>query len=97
VTLTIRRGSMADALRAARAEVVVWSAKDAGIEDLLKCGLRGSPTVVKRVFAPSARAEKAKLIELQPSALETADGLIAEVFGRLPALETELVELHQTL
>jgi electron transfer flavoprotein beta subunit len=96
-TNDMRRGSMADALRAARAEIVTWSAKDAGIEDILKCGLRGSPTVVKRVFAPSPRAEKAKQIELQPAAIDTADALIAEIFGRLPALETELVELHQTL
>ena len=96
-TNDMRRGSMADALRAARAEIVTWSAKDAGIEDILKCGLRGSPTVVKRVFAPSPRAEKAKQIELQPAAIDTADALIAEVFGRLPALETELVELHETL
>lgn len=96
-TNDMRRGSMADALRAARAEIVTWSAKDAGIEDVTKCGLRGSPTVVKRVFAPSPRAEKAKLVELQPKAVDTADALIAEVFGRLPALETELVELHHTL
>jgi electron transfer flavoprotein beta subunit len=96
-TNDMRRGSMADALRAARAEIVTWSAKDAGIEDILKCGLRGSPTVVKRVFAPSPRAEKAKQIELQPAAIDTADALIAEVFGRLPALEHELVELHETL
>jgi len=96
-TNDMRRGAMADALRAARAEIVTWSAKDAGIEDILKCGLRGSPTVVKRVFAPSPRAEKAKQIDLQPAAIDTADALIAEVFGRLPALETELVELHETL
>src|SRR5271166_5555308 len=51
----IRRGAFADALRAARAEIVTWSAADAGITDLLKCGLRGSPTVVKRVFAPTPR------------------------------------------
>lgn len=96
-TNDMRRGAMADALRAARAEIVTWSAKDAGIEDILKCGLRGSPTVVKRVFAPSPRAEKAKQIDLQPAAIDTADTLIAEVFGRLPALEAELVELHETL
>jgi len=47
----IRRGSLASALKAARAEIVTWSAKDAGIEDMLKCGLRGSPTVVKRALA----------------------------------------------
>ena len=60
----VRRGAIEDALRAARAEIVTWSAKDAGIEDIAKCGLRGSPTVVKRVFAPPPRAEKAILIEL---------------------------------
>ena len=96
-TNDMRRGSMADALRAARAEIVTWSVKDAGIEDVLKCGLRGSPTVVKRVFAPSARAEKARLVEIKPTALETADTLIEDIFGTLPALEGELVELHQTL
>ena len=96
-TNDMRRGSMADALRAARAEVVVWSAKDAGIEDLLKCGLRGSPTVVKRVFAPSPRAEKARQIMIEPTALETADKLIEDIFGTLPALESELIELHETL
>ena len=96
-TNEIRRGSMADALRAARAEIVTWSAKDAGIEDILKCGLRGSPTVVKRVFAPSPRADKARLVEIKPTALETADTLLDDIFGTLPALETELVELHQTL
>ena len=96
-TNDMRRGSMADALRAARAEVVVWSAKDAGIEDLLKCGLRGSPTVVKRVFAPSPRAEKARQIMIEATALETADKLLEDIFGTLPALEAELVELHETL
>lgn len=96
-TNEMRRGSMPDALRAARAEIVTWSAKDAGIEDVMKCGLRGSPTVVKRVFAPSPRAEKAKLVEIQPKAAETADALIETIFGGLAGLETELVELHQTL
>src|SRR5450631_2100193 len=47
----IRRGTMADALRAAQAEIVKWSVAEAGIPDLSLCGLRGSPTVVKKVFA----------------------------------------------
>src|SRR5271166_1538253 len=72
----IRRGTFADALRAARADIVIWSAARAGIEDMQKCGLRGSPTVVKRVFAPAPRAEKAKEIEAKPRARETADALI---------------------
>ncbi len=89
----IRRGSFADALRAARAEIVTWSAADAGITDLLKCGLRGSPTVVKRVFAPTPRAEKAKQIEVKPKARETADDLIDALFEAKPAMAADLEQL----
>ncbi len=89
----IRRGSFADALRAARAEIVTWSAADAGITDLLKCGLRGSPTVVKRVFAPTPRAEKARQIEVKPKSRQTADDLIEALFEAKPALAAELEEL----
>lgn len=39
----MRRGSMADALRAARAELVVWSAKDAGATSPLTSDSRGRP------------------------------------------------------
>ena len=91
-TNEIRRGSMENALRAARAEVVKWSAKDAGVQDMSKCGLKGSPTIVKRVFAPSARAEKAKFIEA-PEGGNLADALIAELFARQPNLEADLTAL----
>ncbi|WP_027168899.1 electron transfer flavoprotein subunit beta/FixA family protein [Mesorhizobium sp. WSM3224] len=87
----IRRGSLQDALRAARSEIVTWSAADAGIDDLTKCGLRGSPTVVKRVFAPTGRAEKSVQIDTADKALrDLADELIAAIFTRQPALEHEL-------
>ena len=89
----IRRGSFADALRAARAEIVTWNAAAAGIEDMLKCGLRGSPTVVKRVFAPAPRADKARQIEVKPRASETADAFIEALFEVRPTLESDLVEL----
>ncbi|RTL67163.1 MAG: electron transfer flavoprotein subunit beta/FixA family protein [Hyphomicrobiales bacterium] len=90
-TNSIRRGSMADTLRAARAEVVKWSAADAGIEDLTKCGLRGSPTVVKRVFAPTAREEKAHLIDTTGLGTDQiAQALMTEVLTRVPAIEGDL-------
>ena len=92
-TADIRRGSFSDALRAARAEIATWRAADAGIADLLKCGLRGSPTVVKRVFAPSPRAEKAKQIEVKPKAREAADDLIEALFEAKPAMAAELERL----
>ncbi|MFT4095549.1 MAG: electron transfer flavoprotein subunit beta/FixA family protein [Rhodoblastus sp.] len=89
----IRRGSLDDALRAARADVVTWSAADAGITDLLKCGLRGSPTVVKRVFAPPPRSEKAELIETQArTPAESADAMIEAIFARAPNIEADLVK-----
>ena len=90
-TNDIRRGSLADALRAARATVVKWSAQDAEVEDIAKCGLRGSPTIVKRVFAPSPRAEKATLIEVGRG--PPTEALIDEIFKRQPKLESELVAL----
>lgn len=87
----LRRGSMNDALRAARADVIKWSAADAGVPDLALCGLRGSPTIVKHVFAPKARAEKAFQIETKDQSNSAiADALIEEIFKRQPALETEL-------
>ncbi|MEI9401902.1 electron transfer flavoprotein subunit beta/FixA family protein [Mesorhizobium argentiipisi] len=90
-TNEIRRGSLKDALRAARSQIVKWSAADAGIEDLSKCGLRGSPTVVKRVFAPASRAEKVVQIDTADKLLrDLADELIAAIFARQPALEHEL-------
>ena len=89
----VRRGKIDDALRAARAEIVTWSAKDAGIEDLTLCGLRGSPTVVKRVFAPAARADKAALIEIAATQAETAENLIDTIFAKAPAIEADLTKL----
>jgi electron transfer flavoprotein beta subunit len=90
-TNEIRRGAMVDALRAARADIVKWSAQDAGVEDISKCGLRGSPTIVKRVFAPAPRAEKAALVDF--SSRPAADALIEDIFKRQPKLEAELVAL----
>nr|WP_249786800.1 electron transfer flavoprotein subunit beta/FixA family protein [Bradyrhizobium sp. NBAIM32] len=89
-TNQIRRGAMADALRAARAQIVKWSAHEAGVEDTSNCGLKGSPTVVKRVFAPSARAEKASLVE---AAEQPAQALIDAIFSLQPKLETDLAAL----
>ena len=88
----IRRGTLEDAFRAARTKIVTWSAADAGITDLSKCGLRGSPTIVKKVFAPSARAVKAHQVavaELSTEAL--AEAVMDEIFKRQPALEADLM------
>lgn len=90
-TTPLRRGSFADMLRAARAPVTTWSAKDAGITEVTNCGLRGSPTVVKRVFAPTPRAEKAQQVTTKDrSADEVVEEVLGIVFARSPGLEDEL-------
>lgn len=87
----MRRGTMTGALRAARAQIVTWDAEAAGITDLMKCGLRGSPTVVRKVFAPSPSQERARMIgETGNAPRDLADDLIAEIFSRNPSLETSL-------
>jgi electron transfer flavoprotein beta subunit len=90
-TNEMRRGALSDALRAARAEVVRWSAQDAGIEDLAKCVLKGSPTIVKQVYAPKARAEKAALIDLPGAGFHAlADAVWEGIFQRKPELADDL-------
>ena len=93
-TNEVRRGSIGDVLRGARAELVVWNAQAAGITDMANCGLRGSPTVVKRVFAPKARAAKATQIDVKDRNNETiAEDVIAQLYATQPALEDELLRM----
>lgn len=90
----VRRGSLPDALRAARAQVVTWNAAGAGITDMTKTGLRGSPTVVKRVFAPPARAVTADLVDTKERDSDTiAETLIDRIYHHQPALEGELLRM----
>ncbi len=86
----LRVGSLTDALKAARAKIVKWSAQEAGVEDITKCGLRGSPTIVKKVFAPQPRAQKAELIELGE---QPGESIVGALFQRQPKLESELEKL----
>jgi electron transfer flavoprotein beta subunit len=89
-TNEIRRGSLAEALAASRATITKWSADDAGVEDLGQCGLKGSPTIVKKIFSPKPRAVKAALIEVGD---QPAESLINEIFKRQPKLEGDLASL----
>ena len=90
----VRRGSIADVLRAARAELITWNAQAAGITDMGNCGLRGSPTVVKRVFAPKAKAVKAVQVDVKDKDHDTiAEDLILKLYATQPALEDELLRM----
>ncbi|MCR6632266.1 MAG: electron transfer flavoprotein subunit beta/FixA family protein [Magnetospirillum sp.] len=90
-TNKVRRGTMADMLRAARTEVPMWSAARAGIPDVALCGLKGSPTVVKKVFAPQPRKEKAKRIEVEGNApADLAAAALTALFAADARLEETL-------
>jgi len=87
----MRRGSLPDVLRAERAEITTWNAEAAGVEDLGKCGMKGSPTKVNKVFAPQPRAEKAKMItadDSSPAGLAAAavETVLAEDAGLLKVM-----------
>ncbi|MCA6111344.1 electron transfer flavoprotein subunit beta/FixA family protein [Bradyrhizobium cenepequi] len=83
-----RRGVVTDVLPAGRAPIVKWSAQEAVVEDISKCGAPGSPTIVKRVFAPSPGSEKAGLVE---AAEQPTKVLMKPILNSQPRLETDLV------
>ena len=88
-TNIVRRGSMADMLRAGRTEITTWNAAAAGITEIGLCGLKGSPTVVKKVFAPQPRKEKAKQIEAGESG-DLAAATLSALFAADARLEETL-------
>ncbi len=89
---TLRFASMDDMFRAARYDVIEWNHKAVGIEAKERCGLKGSPTAVKKVFAPPQRATKAEMIDATGATpREAADALLAKLFAAHPAVEKEMV------
>lgn len=89
----LRFGSLPDALRAARQEIRHWDKTAAGIEDVGKIGLKGSPTIVSKVFTPTPRSERAEMIGVEdgsPAALASA--LLERIAARFPSVERELVK-----
>ncbi len=89
----MRFATMDDMFRAARHRLKIWDKAAAGIEDLGKIGLKGSPTVVAKVFAPQARAQKAERIETHGDApKDLAITLLAKLFNRHPQLEREIAK-----
>lgn len=90
-TNEMRFGDLDNLFRAARHPLKVWNREQAGISDAEMVGLKGSPTVVSKVFAPKPRSKRAELIELadaDPHAQAVA--LLARVFGQHPKLEQDI-------
>jgi electron transfer flavoprotein beta subunit len=87
-TNEMRFATQAGIFRAARHPLKVWDKTAAGIEDPAKIGLKGSPTVVSKVFVPQPRASKAELVTCESNAPgDLAVTLIAKLFTQHPSLE----------
>jgi electron transfer flavoprotein beta subunit len=87
----LRFATMSDMFRAARAPLKTWNKDAAGISDEAKIGIKGSPTVVSKVFAPTPKSQKAERIDTQSGEpKDLAATLLAKLFTRYPQLRTTL-------
>lgn len=87
----IRYATMPNMFRAARYELKIWDAKAAGIQDVTKIGLKGSPTIVSKVFAPQAKSKKAELVSGEGNRpKDLAVTLVTKLFTQHPSLREEI-------
>ena len=92
-TNEMRFATMDDMLRAGRCAVRRWNKDDAGVEDVTKIGLKGSPTVVSKVFGPTPRSEKADMMVVADTSVnDVCLNLLQKIFTTHPTLEEETVE-----
>ncbi len=92
-TNEMRFATMADMLRAGRVPCAKWNKDQAGIEDVTKIGLKGSPTIVSKVFGPTPRTEKADVQTVADSNVnDVCLNLLQKIFTQHPLLEEETVE-----
>ena len=87
----LRFATMSGMLAAARSEVPVWDRSAAGITDLTRVGLKGSPTVVAQVFAPKPKAVRAERIP-GDTPRQMAERFLDTLFAAHPQLEQALRE-----
>ncbi len=86
----IRFASMDDMFRSVRLTVPQWNKDRAGIEDVSKIGLKGSPTVVSKIFTPKPRAVKAQMIGADLDASGTANAILDILSSQHPRMAQEL-------
>ncbi len=90
-TNEMRFATMPNMFRAARYPLKVWDKDAAGIEDVSKTGLKGSPTIVSKVFAPTPKTVKAEIIDTESNnPKDIAVTLLAKLFTRHPNLQAEI-------
>ncbi len=83
----ICRDIKTDALRAALGLVLKWSGQEVSVENVSKCGVRSSPIILTRVFAPSPQAEKS----LMEATKQPTELLMKATLRGQPKLRTGLV------
>ncbi|MBI5268353.1 MAG: electron transfer flavoprotein subunit beta/FixA family protein [Burkholderiales bacterium] len=89
----MRFASLDDMLRAGRFAVRRWNKDDAGIEDVSRIGLKGSPTVVSKVFGPTPRTDKADMqVVADTNVQDVTLNLLQKIFTAHPQIEAGLVE-----
>ncbi|HUX90375.1 MAG TPA: electron transfer flavoprotein subunit beta/FixA family protein [Gallionellaceae bacterium] len=87
----MRFATMPSMIRAARTTVKKWDRVMAGIEDVSKIGLKGSPTVVSKVFAPSPKTVKAEMVRTESNEpQDLAGALLMRMFTKFPHVREEL-------
>ncbi len=95
-TNEMRFATMENMFRAARFPLKVWNREQAGIEDPVNVGLKGSPTLVSKVFAPKPKSVPAEMIETESGAPEdVVDTLLMKAFTRFPQVEKQVVTQGQ--
>ncbi|MBC7861053.1 MAG: electron transfer flavoprotein subunit beta/FixA family protein [Burkholderiaceae bacterium] len=92
-TNEMRFASMENMFRAARYQVKIWDRVAAGIEDVTKIGLKGSPTLVSKVFAPTNNTVRADIIETESAEpRDLAMTLVGKLFTQHAKLGEHLVK-----
>ena len=92
-TNEMRFATMSNMFRAARYPLKTWDKEKAGIEDLTKIGLKGSPTIVSKVFAPTPKSVKAEIIDTESNQpRDLAVTLLAKLFTKKPNLVRDIAK-----
>lgn len=92
-TNEMRFATMDNMFRAVRYQLKIWDRVAAGIEDVSKIGLKGSPTVVSKVFAPQAKTQRAEIIESESGEpRDLALTLVSKLFTQHPSASEAVVK-----
>ncbi|CAM3417277.1 MULTISPECIES: electron transfer flavoprotein subunit beta/FixA family protein [Cupriavidus] len=91
-TNELRFATLPAMIHAAAVPIRKWNREQAGITDLNRIGLKGSPTVVSKVFGPAQKDEKAEILEVGAANLrEVSHKLVQKILARHPTLEADLL------